>query len=46
MKYNNRVLHVVGAMNMGGQETFIMNIYRKINRNKWQFDFSVVTQEE
>lgn len=36
-----RVLHIVGNMNMGGQETFIMNLYRKIDTNKIQFDFVV-----
>ena len=34
-----RVLHVLGSMNIGGQETFIMNIYRSIDRSKVQFDF-------
>ncbi len=34
-----RVLHIVSLMNRGGLETFIMNIYRKIDRNKVQFDF-------
>ncbi|MDD3429092.1 MAG: glycosyltransferase family 1 protein [Oscillospiraceae bacterium] len=34
-----RVLHLVGAMNCGGQETFIMNVMRHINREKIQFDF-------
>lgn len=34
-----RVLQSVGAMNHGGIEHFIMNIYRKIDRDKVQFDF-------
>ncbi|MGH2075724.1 glycosyltransferase [Aerococcus urinaeequi] len=34
-----RVLHVVTAMDRGGLETLIMNIYRKIERTKIQFDF-------
>ena len=34
-----RVLHVVGVMNRGGVETLIMNLYRKIDREKIQFDF-------
>jgi glycosyltransferase involved in cell wall biosynthesis len=34
-----RVLHVFGALNRGGAETMIMNIYRNINRDKIQFDF-------
>ncbi|MBX4270562.1 glycosyltransferase family 1 protein [Clostridium estertheticum] len=34
-----RVLQVVSCMNRGGIETFLMNIYRKIDRTKIQFDF-------
>ncbi|MED4463836.1 glycosyltransferase [Metabacillus fastidiosus] len=34
-----RVLHVVTNMNNGPAETFIMNIYRNIDRTKIQFDF-------
>lgn len=34
-----RVLHVLQGMNRGGQETFIMNMYRAINRDEIQFDF-------
>jgi glycosyltransferase involved in cell wall biosynthesis len=34
-----RVLHVTYSMNRGGLETFIMNVYRSINREKIQFDF-------
>lgn len=34
-----RVLQVVPAMNAGGMETFIMNVYRAIDRKKVQFDF-------
>lgn len=41
-----RVLHVVAGMGRGGMETFIMNIYRKIDKNKVQFDFLVHTQDE
>ena len=40
-----RILHIVGIMNMGGLESLIMNIYRKIDRSKVQFDF-LVTREE
>ena len=36
-----RVLHYVGKMNRGGMETFIMNLYRSIDREKVQFDFAV-----
>lgn len=34
-----RILHVFGKLNMGGAETMIMNVYRKIDKNKIQFDF-------
>lgn len=34
-----RVLQVVGCMDLGGAETFIMSIYRAIDKNKVQFDF-------
>jgi len=36
-----RVLHVLRYMNIGGAETFIMNLYRSINKNEIQFDFLV-----
>lgn len=36
-----RVLHVLDGLKSGGAETFIMNIYRKINREKIQFDFLI-----
>ncbi len=34
-----RVLQVIGAMDRGGAETMIMNLYRNIDKNKFQFDF-------
>lgn len=34
-----RVLQVVGKMHRAGLETFIMNMYRNIDRGKIQFDF-------
>lgn len=36
-----RVLQVVPNMQAGGLESFIMNVYRHIDRNKVQFDFLV-----
>lgn len=36
-----RVLHMIGTLSIGGQQSFVMNIYRKINREKVQFDFIV-----
>jgi glycosyltransferase EpsF len=34
-----RVLHIVSAMNRGGTETLLMNVYRNIDKTKIQFDF-------
>lgn len=34
-----RVIHSVAVMNRAGQETFIMNLFRKIDRQQIQFDF-------
>lgn len=41
-----RILHIVTIMNRGGLETMLMNYYRKINRDRIQFDFLVHRQEE
>ena len=38
---SKRILHIVNYMDRGGLETLIMNIYRKIDREKMQFDFIV-----
>lgn len=34
-----RVLQVLPTLNRGGLETFVMNVYRSIDRKKIQFDF-------
>ncbi|WP_010200274.1 glycosyltransferase [Bacillus sp. m3-13] len=36
-----RVLHVLNGLGSGGTESFIMNIYRNIDRSKVQFDFLI-----
>lgn len=36
-----RVLQHFGSLNRGGLETFVMNVYRTIDRTKVQFDFLV-----
>lgn len=41
-----KVLHIVPNMNAGGLETFIMNIYRNIDKNKIQFEFLEHYREE
>jgi glycosyltransferase involved in cell wall biosynthesis len=40
-----RILHVVGGMNRGGIETWLMHILRNINRDRFQIDFLVHTTE-
>jgi glycosyltransferase involved in cell wall biosynthesis len=40
-----RVLQVMGTMNRGGAETMIMNIYRKIDKSRVQFDFLLHTDK-
>lgn len=47
MKYVNspkRVLCIVSGMNRGGAETFLMKIYRALDKNKYQMDFCVTTE--
>ena len=41
-----RILHVLAGMNQGGAETFVMNVYRNIDRNRIQFDFVLFTKKE
>lgn len=41
-----RVLHVHGAMEKGGTESVIMNIYRNIDRNDINFEFTKFNREE
>ena len=36
-----RIIHMIGSLDIGGSQTMIMNIYRKIDRNRIQFDFIV-----
>lgn len=36
-----RVVHVLGNLSVGGVESFIMSVYRRIDRDKIQFDFIV-----
>lgn len=40
-----RILQVVGKMHRAGMETLVMNIYRRIDRTKLQFDFCVHSDE-
>ncbi len=38
-----RVLHVLGALNRAGAETWLMNVLRHIDRERFQLDFVVHT---
>jgi glycosyltransferase involved in cell wall biosynthesis len=40
-----RVLHIISGMNRGGVETWIMNVLRRIDTQRIQFDFLVETAE-
>ncbi len=41
-----RLLCIVGSMDVGGAETFLMKIYRKINKENYQMDFCVAKQDK
>lgn len=41
-----RVLHVIGAMDRGGAETMVMNLYRAVDKSRMQFDFLVHEERE
>jgi glycosyltransferase involved in cell wall biosynthesis len=41
-----RILHVLGHLNRGGAEIMVMNLYRRIKRDKIQFDFVICTTEK
>jgi glycosyltransferase involved in cell wall biosynthesis len=40
----SRVLHIVGAMNRGGVETWLMHVLRSIDRTRFALDFLVHTE--
>ncbi|POQ98654.1 hypothetical protein AU468_12380 [Alkalispirochaeta sphaeroplastigenens] len=40
-----RVVQVLGHLNRAGAETMVMNLYRKIDRTRVQFDFVIHTPE-
>lgn len=43
--YPVRVLHVVGGMNRGGVETWLMHVLRNMDRDRFHFDFLVHTEK-
>ncbi len=40
-----RVLCITAGMNTGGAETFLMKLYRNLDRTQYQMDFCVVSKE-
>ena len=48
MKSNSsvkRLLCIVSVMNTGGAETFLMKLYRELDRNQYQMDFYCMSYE-
>lgn len=43
---HSKVLHYVSIMDRAGEETFIMNVFRTINRSEIIFDFLVTMERE
>lgn len=41
-----RLLCIISSMNTGGAETFLMKLYRNIDRTKYQFDFCINVPEK
>jgi len=41
-----RILCIVGGMNAGGAETFLMKLYRTMDRTKYQMDFCVASEDK
>ena len=41
-----RVLHITETLTAAGIESFIMNLYRHMDRTKVQFDFLVLRNEK
>lgn len=40
-----RVLHILDSLDMGGIESYLMNIYRHIDRTRVQFDFLIFKED-
>ena len=41
-----KVLQVIGVLDRGGAETFLMNVFDNINRDKYSFDFLVFHKKQ
>ncbi len=46
MPQTKKILHVIGVMDRGGAESLLMNVYRGIDKEKFQFDFLVHEKRE
>lgn len=40
-----RILHILSSLARNGTETFIMNLFKAIDRNRFHFDFLIFTEE-
>ncbi|CAH1206838.1 Putative glycosyltransferase EpsF [Paenibacillus plantiphilus] len=45
MSHKIKVLHVVGKMHPGGIETLLMNVFRHLDRDRYEFHFAVQSEE-
>lgn len=45
-KQKIRILQVFGSLNRGGAETMMMNLYRNIDKEKFEFSFLCCTEKE
>ncbi len=41
-----RLLCIIGSMNAGGAETFLMKVYRRLDKTKYQMDFCINAAEK
>lgn len=41
-----RMLCIVGGMNAGGAETFLMKVYRALDKSQYQMDFAVAIEDK
>lgn len=46
MKEPIKILHIVGIMNRGGIETFLMNVLRRVDHHQYRFYFLITREEE
>lgn len=46
MSARYRVLHLLHSMNRGGAETFVMNLFRTIDRDRYAFDFLLASERD